>query len=122
QDGKALLQLEGRRPEEWLDLPVSFYREANVKMACSAIRHARSRGVEEIEFGGEDGSRADVGYLIELAEACYRAGGTRYSFPDTVGFFAPEGVDYYIPKLVAAFPGKNPTVSGKDRKSTRLNS
>jgi len=104
--GKTLLQLEGRRPEEWLDLPVSFYREANVKMACSAIRHARSLGVEEIEFGGEDGSRADVGYLIELAEACYRAGGTRYSFPDTVGFFAPEGVDYYIPRLVAAFPGK----------------
>jgi len=104
--GKTLLQLEGRRPEEWLDLPVSFYREANVKMACEAIRHARSRGVEEIEFGGEDGSRADVGYLIELAEACYRAGGTRYSFPDTVGFFAPEGVDYYIPKLVAAFPKK----------------
>ena len=104
--GKTLLQLEGRRPEEWLELPVSFYREANVKMACAAIRHARSLGVEEIEFGGEDGSRADVGYLIELAEACYRAGGTRYSFPDTVGFFAPEGVDYYIPRLVAAFPGK----------------
>ena len=75
-------------------------------MACDAIRHARSRGVEEIEFGGEDGSRADVDYLIELARACYEAGGTRYSFPDTVGFFAPEGVDYYIPKLVAAFPDK----------------
>ena len=104
--GKTLLQLEGRKAEEWLDLPVSFYREANVRMACEAIRHARSRGVEEIEFGGEDGSRADVTYLIELAEACYRAGGTRYSFPDTVGFFAPEGVDYYIPRLVAAFPKK----------------
>jgi isopropylmalate/homocitrate/citramalate synthase len=75
-------------------------------MACKAIAHARSRGVEEIEFGGEDGSRADVNYLIELAAACYKAGGTRYSFPDTVGFFAPEGVDYYIPKLVAAFPDK----------------
>jgi len=104
--GKTLLHLEGRRPEEWLDLPVSFYREANDKMACSAIAHARSRGVEEIEFGGEDGSRADVGYLIQLADACYKAGGTRYSFPDTVGFFAPEGVDYYIPRLVAAFPQK----------------
>ena len=104
--GKTLLGLEGRRAEEWLDLPVSFYRQANIKMACDAIRHARSKGVEEIEFGGEDGSRADVGYLIELAQACYDAGGTRYSFPDTVGFFAPEGVDYYIPKLVAAFPKK----------------
>jgi isopropylmalate/homocitrate/citramalate synthase len=102
--GKTLLQLEGRKPEEWLDLPVSFYREANIRMACGAIAHARRRGVEEIEFGGEDGSRADVAYLIELAAACYQAGGTRYSFPDTVGFFAPEGVDFYIPKLVAAFP------------------
>ena len=104
--GKTLLQLEGRRPEEWLDLPVSFYRQANINMACKAIAHARSRGVEQVEFGGEDGSRADVAYLIELAAACYKAGGTRYSFPDTVGFFAPEGVDYYIPRLVAAFPDK----------------
>jgi isopropylmalate/homocitrate/citramalate synthase len=104
--GKTLLQLEGRKPEEWLDLPVSFYREANIRMSTRAIAHARQRGVKEIEFGGEDGSRADVGYLIELARPCYAAGGTRYSFPDTVGFFAPEGVDFYIPKLVAAFPDK----------------
>jgi isopropylmalate/homocitrate/citramalate synthase len=104
--GKTLLQLEGRKPEEWLDLPVAFYREANIRMATRAIAHARSRGVQAVEFGGEDGSRADVAYLIDLAKACYAAGGTRYSFPDTVGFFAPEGVDYYIPKLVAAFPDK----------------
>jgi len=104
--GKTLLQLEGRPPEEWLDRPVSFYREANVRMATRAIAHARRRGVEVVEFGGEDGSRADVSYLIELAGACYAAGGARYAYPDTVGFFAPEGVDYYIPKLVAAFPDK----------------
>ncbi len=104
--GKTLLQLEGRKPEEWLELPVSFYRQANINMATKAIAHARSRGVEEIEFGGEDGSRADVSYLIALAKACYDAGGTRYSFPDTVGFFAPEGVDFYVPKLVSAFPDK----------------
>jgi isopropylmalate/homocitrate/citramalate synthase len=104
--GKTLLQLEGRRAEEWLDLPVSFYREANVKMATRAIAHARDRGVETVEFGGEDGSRADVSYLIELARACYAAGGARYAYPDTVGFFAPEGVDYYIPRLVAAFPDR----------------
>ena len=104
--GRTLLHLEGRKPEEWLDLPVSFYREANVRMATAAIAHARSRGVEIVEFGGEDGSRADVDYLIELAAACYAAGGSRYAFPDTVGFFAPEGVDYYIPRLVGAFPDK----------------
>jgi isopropylmalate/homocitrate/citramalate synthase len=104
--GKTLLAREGGRAEEWLDLPVSFYREANIRMSRDAIAHARGRGVETIEFGGEDGSRADVQYLIELAGACYDAGGSRYAFPDTVGFFAPEGVDYYIPKIVAAFPDK----------------
>jgi len=104
--GKTLLALEGRNSGEWLELPLSFYREANIRMACAAIAHAKDRGVQEIEFGGEDGSRADVDYLIELARACYEGGGTRYSFPDTVGFFAPEGVDFYIPKLVAAFPDK----------------
>ena len=35
--GKTLLGLEGRKPEEWLDLPVSFYREANIRMATKAI-------------------------------------------------------------------------------------
>lgn len=104
--GKTLLHLEGRKSEEWLDLPVSFYREANIRMSTKAIAHARSRGVETVEFGAEDGSRADVGYLIELASACYDAGGARYAYPDTVGFFAPEGVDYYIPRIVAAFPAK----------------
>ena len=104
--GKTLLGLEGRKTEEWLDLPVSFYREANIRMSTRAIEHARARGVEVVEFGGEDGSRADVSYLIELAGACYKAGGARYAYPDTVGYFAPEGVDYYIPKIVAAFPDK----------------
>ena len=104
--GKTLLGLEGRKPEEWLDLPVSFYREANIRMSTRAIEHARKRGVEVVEFGAEDGSRAHVDYLIELAGACYQAGGSRYAYPDTVGYFAPEGVDYYIPKIVAAFPDK----------------
>jgi isopropylmalate/homocitrate/citramalate synthase len=104
--GKTLLQREGRSVDEWLDLPIAFYRDANIRMSCDAIAHARSRGVRTIEFGGEDGSRADVTYLIQLAQACYDAGGTRYAFPDTVGVFAPEGVDYYIPKIVAAFPDR----------------
>ncbi len=105
--GKTLLKREGRDPSEWLDLPVEFYREANIKMQCDAIRYAKDNGVEMIEFGGEDGSRADLEYTIELAKAGYAAGGTRYSFPDTVGCFTPEGVDYYIPRIVKEFPGKD---------------
>lgn len=105
--GPTLLKFKGRSQSEWLDLPVEFYREANLEMMCSAIRYARDRGVVSIEFGGEDGSRADLDYTIELAKAGYSAGGTRYSFPDTVGIFTPEGVDHYIPRIVQEFPGKD---------------
>ncbi len=105
--GKMLLRREGKELSEWMDLPVSFYREANIRMSVEAIKFAVDHGVENIEFGGEDGSRSDVDYQIELAEACYDAGGTRYSFPDTVGCFTPEGVDYYIPKIVRTFPDKD---------------
>src|SRR5258708_6212687 len=48
--GKPLLALEGRKREEWLDLPVSFYREAHGPMVGAAPRPARTRGVREIEF------------------------------------------------------------------------
>ncbi|MBM3326740.1 MAG: hypothetical protein FJY65_07145 [Calditrichaeota bacterium] len=105
--GKTLLKREKRGISEWLDLPVEFYREANIKMQGEAIRYARDQGVEAVEFGGEDGSRADVDYIIELAKAGYADGGTRFAFPDTVGCFTPEGVDYYIPRIVKEFPGKD---------------
>jgi isopropylmalate/homocitrate/citramalate synthase len=105
--GKTLVKYMGREQSEWLDLPVEFYREANLKMMCDAIKYACDKGVKSIEFGGEDGSRADLEYTIELAKAGYTAGGTRYSYPDTVGCFSPEGVDYYIPRIVKEFPDQD---------------
>ncbi|MBV8531074.1 MAG: hypothetical protein JO104_07125, partial [Candidatus Eremiobacteraeota bacterium] len=44
--GKTLLKLEGRDESEWLELPLSFYRDANIKLQCDAIRYARERGVK----------------------------------------------------------------------------
>ena len=105
--GKTLLRREGIDTSKWLDMPVEFYREANITMQCEVIKYAREQGVESVEFGGEDGSRADIDYTIELAKAGYAAGGTRYSFPDTVGCFTPEGVDYYMPRIVKEFPGED---------------
>lgn len=105
--GKTLLRREGIDLSKWLEMPIEFYREANIKMHTEAIRYAREQGVEKIEFGGEDGSRADLDYIIELAKAGYEAGGTRFSFPDTVGCFTPEGVDYYIPRIVKEFPSRD---------------
>jgi len=100
--GRALLKREGRDESAWLDTPVSFYREANIRLITDAIRHARARGLERIEFAAEDASRGSLDYAIAWAQACIEAGGTRFCFSDTCGVFTPEGVDHYFPPIVEA--------------------
>ncbi|MDQ6824436.1 MAG: hypothetical protein M3007_03110 [Candidatus Eremiobacteraeota bacterium] len=102
--GKALLAREGKSESEWLDMPLSFYRRANISMQCDAIAYARRNGVASIEFGGEDGSRGDVGYFIELFREGLNAGGTRPSWPDTVGCLTPEATRWFCTRIVDAMP------------------
>ncbi len=98
--GRALLKREGRDESAWLDTPLSFFRDANIRLITDAIRYARSRGIERIEFAAEDASRGDLEYTIEWADACIAAGGTRFCFSDTCGVFTPEAVDHYFPAIV----------------------
>jgi 2-isopropylmalate synthase len=102
--GKTLLAREGIPASEWLELPVEFYRDANVRMMCDAIRYARSAGARLIEFGGEDGSRADPEYVSRLHREGLAAGGARPSTPDTVGCYSPYAVGDYISRIKAAAP------------------
>lgn len=102
--GQFLLKQEGRRPEEWLDLPVEFYRKANIRMITSAVTYAREKGFSRVEFAAEDASRSTLEYDIEWALACAGAGGTRFCFSDTCGVFTPEAVDHYFPPIVRALP------------------
>ena len=103
--GKTLLRREGRKADEWLELPLTFYREANKRMIADVIEYAKSRGVTKIEAGmGEDGSRADIDYLIDLGQACIDAGADRLSVADTVGVLTPESTRFYMKRLLEAFP------------------
>jgi isopropylmalate/homocitrate/citramalate synthase len=102
--GKTLLAREGIPASEWLELPVEFYREANLRMLCDAIRYARSAGAELIEFGGEDGSRADPEYVSRIHREGLEAGGARPSTPDTVGCYSPYAVGDYISQIKGATP------------------
>lgn len=108
--GKTLLKLEGRDESEWLDLPLEFYRNANIKLQCGAIRYARSQGVTHVEFGAEDGSRGDVDYFIEYFKASLEAGGERPAWPDTVGCLTPEAARWYCSRIVAGMPKGLPMV------------
>jgi isopropylmalate/homocitrate/citramalate synthase len=102
--GRTLLAREGLPASEWLELPVAFYRDANVRMMCDAIAYARSAGAALIEFGGEDGSRADPEYVKRLHREGIAAGGARPSTPDTVGCYSPYAVREYISQIKAATP------------------
>src|SRR5262249_10313120 len=51
--GRVLLKRENRDESAWLDTPVAFYRDANIRLITDAIRHAASRGIERIEFAAE---------------------------------------------------------------------
>jgi 2-isopropylmalate synthase len=102
--GRTLLAREGVPASEWLELPVAFYRDANLRMMCDAIRYAREQGAAQVEFGGEDGSRADVDYIKRIHRDGLEAGGTRPSTPDTVGCYSPYAVRDYIGQIKAATP------------------
>jgi isopropylmalate/homocitrate/citramalate synthase len=108
--GKMLLKREGREETEWLDLPLDFYRNANIKLQCDAIRHAREKGVRKVEFGAEDGSRGDVDYFIKYFKEGLAAGGDRPAWPDTVGCLTPEAARWYCSRIVAAMPPGLPMV------------
>ena len=108
--GKTLLKREGRPESEWLDLPLEFYRAANIKLQNEAIQYARSRGVTRIEFGAEDGSRGDVEYFIRYFKEGLAAGGDRPAWPDTVGCLTPEAARLYCTRIVEAMPEGLPMV------------
>ncbi|MEO9170744.1 MAG: hypothetical protein ABI282_02775 [Candidatus Baltobacteraceae bacterium] len=109
--GKTLLRFEGRDESEWLDLPLEFYRNSNIRLQCDAIRYARESGVERVEFGAEDGSRGDVDYFIAYFKAGLEAGGTRPAWPDTVGCLTPEAMRWYGTRIVNAMPKGLPMVA-----------
>ncbi|MDO9267767.1 MAG: homocitrate synthase, partial [Methylobacter sp.] len=67
----------------------------------SCVQEARSLNME-VCVGMEDASRADVGFLIQMAEAAELAGASRIRFADTVGIMEPFGVFETIKKLRAA--------------------
>jgi homocitrate synthase NifV len=64
----------------------------------SCVQEARSLNME-VCVGMEDASRADVDFLIKMAETAQLAGASRIRFADTVGIMEPFGVFETIKKL-----------------------
>jgi homocitrate synthase NifV len=65
------------------------------------VQEARSLNMD-VCVGMEDASRANVDFLIRMAETAQKAGASRIRFADTVGIMEPFGVFETIKKLRAA--------------------
>ncbi len=68
---------------------------------CDTVAYAADRGLW-VAVGGEDGSRADPGFLVELAARAQEWGARRFRYCDTVGVLDPFGTHERVAALVAA--------------------
>lgn len=56
----------------------------------------------EVCVGGEDSSRADLDFILQIVEVAERAGASRFRFADTLGIMEPFGVMQRIGRICQA--------------------
>jgi D-citramalate synthase len=78
-------------------------REQVAQMAYDGVEYAKSRGLI-VELSGEDASRADQDFLLQVFSGGIDRHADRLCFCDTVGLLTPEKVSEYIPPLVSLAP------------------
>jgi (R)-citramalate synthase len=72
-----------------------------LKMAYDGVEYAKERGLI-VELSGEDASRADPEFLLEVYRGGVERGADRLCFCDTVGLLTPEKTASLIPPLCVA--------------------
>lgn len=78
-------------------------REAVKEQLKVALGFAKSRGLY-VSVGGEDSSRADMAFLVELMEITRELGGDRFRFCDTLGILEPFTMYEKVRALREAVP------------------
>jgi D-citramalate synthase len=72
-----------------IETKVGTTREGVVSKTADLVEYATDHGLW-VEVLGEDGSRADLEFLVELMSAAMDAGADRVCVPDTVGHATPD--------------------------------
>jgi homocitrate synthase NifV len=65
------------------------------------VKKALDMGLE-VCVGGEDSSRADLDFILQIVEVAERAGASRFRFADTLGIMEPFGVMKSIGRICQA--------------------
>ena len=81
-----------------IETKVASSYEAVIETTTDLVTYAREHGLW-VEVLGEDGSRADLGFLEELARTAFEAGADRVCYCDTVGHASPEHTAEAISRL-----------------------
>ncbi|UTF52615.1 (R)-citramalate synthase [Natronosalvus rutilus] len=82
---------------------VGSTREDVLETTADLVGYAADHGLW-VEVIGEDGSRADLGYLETLMETALEAGADRTCFADTVGHTGPERTAAAVSRLAELGP------------------
>src|SRR5262245_18422294 len=83
-----------------------FTREKVKNNVISAVKYAKDKGIERVNFFAVDSTRSDLGYLREIYSAALEAGADEISVVDTIGVCAPETVEY-LARAVRSWFGKS---------------
>ena len=83
-----------------------FTREKVRNSVVNAIKYAKDKGIERVNFFAVDSTRSDLGYLREIYSAALEAGADEISVVDTIGVCAPETVEYLM-REVRSWVGKS---------------
>src|SRR5258706_8575118 len=73
-----------------------FTREKVMNNVVGAVKYAKSKGIERVNFFAVDSTRSDLGFLRDIYSAAVEAGADEISVVDTIGVCAPETVEYLV--------------------------
>ncbi|MCG3170374.1 MAG: 2-isopropylmalate synthase [Pseudomonadales bacterium] len=76
-----------------------FTRQQVLERVRASVRHAKSHGIERVNFFAVDSTRSDLAFLRETYLAALDAGADEISVVDTIGACAPEAVEYLIAEV-----------------------
>ncbi len=99
--GVAMVNMSIPVSDQQLERKLGRDRNWALQEVARMVGLARDCGLE-VALGGEDSSRADLGFVIEVAATAVAAGARRYRFADTLGILDPFATHEIFRKLRAA--------------------
>ena len=70
-------------------------RERVMEMAVRATEYGKDHGLK-VSMSTEDSTRSDMGFMLELYNACEEAGASRLGVTDTLGCASPEAISHLV--------------------------